>query len=81
MFLNVFLSPKTNDTCIISLKVNPDSAKGYKVRGMARAMLGLWKEAASDLRVASMIDFDEEIAEILKKVKYSNFSLSITPSP
>ncbi|KAK4350103.1 hypothetical protein RND71_029416 [Anisodus tanguticus] len=36
---------------------------------MARAMLGLWKEAAKDLRVASMIDFDEEIAEILKKVE------------
>lgn len=48
---------------------------------MARAMLGLWKEAASDLRLASMIDFDEEIAETLKKVRYSNFFLPITPPP
>lgn len=42
---------------------------------MARAMLGLWKEAANDLHVASTIDFDEEIAEILKKVISSNFFL------
>ncbi|XP_009590303.1 TPR repeat-containing thioredoxin TDX-like isoform X2 [Nicotiana tabacum] len=52
-----------------ALKINSDSAKAYKVRGMARAMLGLWKEAANDLHVASTIDFDEEIAEILKKVE------------
>lgn len=31
-------------------------------------MLGLWEEAASDLHVASRIDFDEEINEVLKKV-------------
>ncbi|XP_049394166.1 TPR repeat-containing thioredoxin TDX-like isoform X3 [Solanum stenotomum] len=70
---NVFIKLKKPNAAIrdadAALKVNPDSAKGYKVRGMARAMLGLWKEAASDLRVASMIDFDEEIAEILKKVE------------
>lgn len=70
---NVFIKLKKPNAAIrdadAALKANPDSAKGYKVRGMARAMLGLWKEAASDLRVASMIDFDEEIAEILKKVE------------
>ncbi|KAK4362065.1 hypothetical protein RND71_017306 [Anisodus tanguticus] len=70
---NVFIKLKKPNAAIrdadAALKVNPDSAKGYKVRGMARAMLGLWKEAAKDLRVASMIDFDEEIAEILKKVE------------
>ncbi|KAK6123607.1 hypothetical protein DH2020_042651 [Rehmannia glutinosa] len=44
-------------------------AKGYKARGMARAMLGLWEEAASDLHVASKLDFDEEIGLILKKVE------------
>ncbi|KAH0703743.1 hypothetical protein KY285_018021 [Solanum tuberosum] len=70
---NVFIKLKKPNAAIrdadAALKVNPVSAKGYKVRGMARAMLGLWKEAASDLRVASMIDFDEEIAEILKKVE------------
>ncbi|XP_060205415.1 TPR repeat-containing thioredoxin TDX [Lycium barbarum] len=70
---NVFIKLKKPNAAIrdadAALKVNPDSAKGYKVRGMARAMLGLWKEAAKDLHVASMIDFDEEIAEILKKVE------------
>lgn len=70
---NVFIKLKKPNAAIrdaeAALKVNPDSAKGYKMRGMARAMLGLWKEAASDLHVASRIDFDEEIAEILKKVE------------
>ncbi|KAI3454355.1 hypothetical protein Pfo_011018 [Paulownia fortunei] len=52
-----------------ALQINPDSAKGYKARGMARAMLGLWEEAARDLHVASKLDFDEEIELILKKVE------------
>ncbi|XWS50848.1 hypothetical protein CRYUN_Cryun12cG0125000 [Craigia yunnanensis] len=52
-----------------ALEINPDSAKGYKVRGMARAMLGLWEEAASDLHVASKLDYDEEIGSALKKVE------------
>ena len=50
------------------LQINPDSAKGYKSRGMARAMLGQWEEAAKDLHVASKLDYDEEISAILKKV-------------
>ncbi|KAJ9162641.1 hypothetical protein P3X46_022400 [Hevea brasiliensis] len=50
-----------------ALEINPDSAKGYKVRGIARAMLGQWEEAASDLHVASKLDYDEEIALVLKK--------------
>lgn len=52
-----------------ALEINPDSAKGYKARGMARAMLGLWKEAASDLHVASKLDYDEEIGSALRKVE------------
>ncbi|WVZ25751.1 hypothetical protein V8G54_004295 [Vigna mungo] len=47
-----------------ALKINPDSAKGYKVRGMSRAMLGLWEEAASDLHVASKLDYDEELSTV-----------------
>lgn len=50
------------------IQINPDSAKGYKIRGMSRAMLGLWEEAVSDLRVASKLDYDEEIGMALKKV-------------
>ncbi|CAN6717401.1 unnamed protein product [Malus baccata var. baccata] len=52
-----------------ALEINPDSAKGYKIRGMAKAMLGLWEEAASDLHVASKLDYDEEIGLVLKKVE------------
>lgn len=49
-------------------QINPDSAKGYKSRGIARSMLGQWQEAAKDLHVASNIDYDEEISAVLKKV-------------
>lgn len=31
-------------------------------------MLGLWKEALSDLHMASKLDYDEEIDVALKKV-------------
>nr|GMD32509.1 TPR repeat-containing thioredoxin TDX [Ipomoea batatas] len=70
---SVFIKLKKPNAAIrdanAALQINPDSAKGYKVRGIARAMLGLWEEAASDLHVASRIDFDEEINEVLKKVE------------
>lgn len=49
-------------------QINPDSAKGYKSRGMAQAMLGQWEEAAKDLHLASKLDYDEEINAVLKKV-------------
>ncbi|XP_024970295.1 TPR repeat-containing thioredoxin TDX isoform X1 [Cynara cardunculus var. scolymus] len=52
-----------------ALQINPDSARGYKMRGMARAMLGLWEEAARDLGVASTFDHDEEIGSVLKKIE------------
>ncbi|KAK4479207.1 hypothetical protein RD792_014718 [Penstemon davidsonii] len=52
-----------------ALQMNPHLARGYKARGMARAMLGLWEEAAIDLNVASKLDFDEETYMMLKKVE------------
>uniref|UniRef100_A0A0E0M0Z7 Thioredoxin domain-containing protein n=1 Tax=Oryza punctata TaxID=4537 RepID=A0A0E0M0Z7_ORYPU len=52
-----------------ALKINPDSAKGYKSRGMAKAMLGKWEEAAQDLRMAAKLDYDEEIGAELRKVE------------
>ncbi|KAG6553533.1 hypothetical protein Mapa_004446 [Marchantia paleacea] len=52
-----------------AIKINPDSAKGYKWRGEAKALLGKWEEAAKDLHVASKLDYDEEIGAILKKVE------------
>ncbi|KAL4196777.1 hypothetical protein AMTRI_Chr04g247920 [Amborella trichopoda] len=52
-----------------ALKINPDFAKGFKSRGMAKAMLGQWEDAAKDLHVASQLDYDEEIALALKRVE------------
>ncbi|KAH7436317.1 hypothetical protein KP509_05G013500 [Ceratopteris richardii] len=52
-----------------AIKINPDSARGYKWRGQAHAMLGHWEDAAKDLHLASKLDYDEEIAAILKKVE------------
>lgn len=51
-------------------QINPDSAKGYKSRGIAFAMLGKWEEAAKDLHLASTLDYDDEIGSFLKKVIY-----------
>ncbi|CAN6483851.1 unnamed protein product [Victoria cruziana] len=53
---------------VAALQINPDLAKGYKYRGMARAMIGEWQEAARDLNLASNLDHDEEISATLKKV-------------
>ncbi|KAH6809385.1 tetraticopeptide domain-containing thioredoxin [Perilla frutescens var. frutescens] len=70
---SIFIKLKKPNSAIrdadAALQINPDSAKGYKARGMARAMLGLWEEAARDLHVASKLDFDEEIGLMLKKVE------------
>ncbi|XP_021857210.1 TPR repeat-containing thioredoxin TDX [Spinacia oleracea] len=52
-----------------ALQNNPDSAKAYKVRGMARAILGHWEEAAKDLRIASKLDYDQEVDAVLRKVE------------
>lgn len=57
------------------MQINPDSAKGYKSRGIARSMLGQWEEAAKDLHLASKLDYDEEIGVVLKKVLGSLFPL------
>ncbi|XP_061354651.1 TPR repeat-containing thioredoxin TDX [Gastrolobium bilobum] len=70
---SVFMKLKKPNAAIrdadTALKINPDSAKGYKIRGMSRAMLGHWEQAASDLHEASKLDYDEEIVMALKKVE------------
>ncbi|KAL3642279.1 hypothetical protein CASFOL_013094 [Castilleja foliolosa] len=52
-----------------ALKINVDLVNGYKARGLARAMLGLWEDAYRDLDLVSKFDFDEETSVMLKKVK------------
>ncbi|GAB2224556.1 hypothetical protein Droror1_Dr00005318 [Drosera rotundifolia] len=70
---SVFIKMKKPNAAIrdasAALEINPDSAKGYKTRGIAKALLGEWKEAAKDLHLASRLDFDEEINAVLKKVE------------
>ncbi|KAJ3705814.1 hypothetical protein LUZ61_009519 [Rhynchospora tenuis] len=70
---SVFVKMKKPNAAIVdanrALEINPDSAKGYKARGMAKAMLGKWEEAASDLHVAAKLDYDDEINAVLKKVE------------
>lgn len=60
---------------LLLFQINPDSAKGYKSRGIARSMLGQWQEAAKDLHVASNIDYDEEISAVLKKVFFLSLDI------
>ncbi|XP_043716934.1 FAM10 family protein At4g22670-like isoform X2 [Telopea speciosissima] len=70
---SVFIKMKKPNAAIrdanAALEINPDSAKGCKTRGIAKAMLGQWKEAAKDLHLASKLDYDEEISAVLKKVE------------
>lgn len=44
---------------------------------MARALLGKWEEAASDLHLAAKLDFDEEINAVLKQVILLNSDLRL----
>jgi hypothetical protein len=50
-------------------QINPDSARPYKWRGEAHALLGHWEEAVKDLHVAAKLDFDEETNAFLKTVR------------
>lgn len=54
--------------CTRALVINPDSATAYKFRGRAHRLLGLWEDAARDLRDACKIDFDEQADEWLREV-------------
>jgi len=51
-----------------AIRINPDSATGYRVRGKARALIGEWESAAVDLRNANQRDYDPDINELLKTV-------------
>jgi suppressor of tumorigenicity protein 13 len=57
------------DDCSNALDQNPDSAKAYKIRGKLRYQhLNDWHGALSDLNQAQGIDFDPEIATLLKEL-------------
>jgi len=55
--------------CKFALEQNPDSAKALKTRGKLRFVhLNDWEGALRDLGQAQSIDFDPEIADILKEL-------------
>ena len=55
--------------CDAALKLNPDSAKSYKVRGKAKRLLGDYEAAVKDLGTGQNADFDEMSQEALDEVK------------
>eukprot|EP00124_Ichthyophonus_hoferi_P004565 Ihof_evm3s519 gene=Ihof_evmTU3s519 len=55
--------------CDVAISHNPDSAKPYKYRGKAYAMLGQWVKAKNDLALSCRLDYDEEANEWLALVQ------------
>ena len=55
--------------CDEAIRINPDSAQGYKWRGRAHLLLGHWEEAAKDLQTACKLDYDEDADEWLREIK------------
>ena len=49
--------------CTEALRINPDSAKALRCRGMAYRYIGRWSDAQLDLVAAQTIDFDPSIAD------------------
>merc|ERR1711872_231159 len=66
------ISPKATNACVKdctrAIELNPDNAAAYKWRGRAQRLLGNFKEAATDLRTACKIDYDEKADEWLREV-------------
>lgn len=55
--------------CDEAIRINADSAQGYKFRGRARKLLGHWVEAHTDLALACKLDYDDVAYEWLKEVE------------
>lgn len=54
--------------CDRAIELNPDSAAAYKFRGRAYSLLGQFEKAVIDLRLASKLDFDEQLDEWLREI-------------
>merc|ERR1712157_619723 len=52
--------------CDAALKLNPDSAKALRIRGLSKKSLELYEDALKDLSQAQTIDYDDSVAEHLK---------------
>lgn len=47
-----------------AIEINPDSAKGYKLRGKARRYMGDYEGAAADLNKSQAQDFDDDVHDL-----------------
>jgi len=54
--------------CTEALKLNPDSAKAYKIRGKAYRRLHKWEEANKDLAMGQRIDYDDDTQDVFTVV-------------
>ena len=52
-----------------AIKLNPDSAQGYKWRGMAQRLLGNLDDAATDLAKSCQLDYSDDANEALKEIQ------------
>lgn len=55
--------------CDVAVKLNPDSAKAYKVRGKAYRYLGMYDKAKKDLQYGNKLDFDDSTFAVQKFVE------------
>ena len=55
--------------CAESIRLNPDSAQGYKWRGKAHCLLGHWEDASKDLQMSCRLDYDDDANAALKEIK------------
>jgi len=52
-----------------AISINPDSSKGFRIRGQARVMLGQIEKGHEDLCTANRIDYDEDTYELIKTLQ------------
>jgi len=55
--------------CETAIRIAPDSAKGYKIRGRAHRMLGLYELALRDYQLGQKLDFDETTKKLEMEIK------------
>eukprot|EP00727_Mastigamoeba_balamuthi_P003094 m51a1_g12782 hypothetical protein (332) ;mRNA; f:2745-4118 len=55
--------------CEAAIRLNPDSAKPYKVRGRAERHLGLYERARADLQLGNKLDYDDATYQTQKWVE------------
>jgi len=55
--------------CNQAIKIAPDSAKGYKMRGRANRLLGNYEAALRDYQQGQKLDFDENTKKLESEIK------------